>query len=84
MDTLTINYNDKHFREKFVNSLHNNRFAVINDHPIDQNLINKVYDDWSIFFKSNKKHDYLFDYEKQDGVFPFKSEKNANDSEKKI
>ena len=42
-----------------------------------------MYDDWSIFFKSNTKHDYLFDYEKQDGYFPFKSE-NANDSEKDL
>ena len=82
MDTLTINYDDKHFKEKFVESLHNTGFAVINDHPIDQSLINEVYNDWSIFFKSEKKHEYLFDYEKQDGYFPFKSE-NANDSEKK-
>ena len=82
MDTLTIDYNDPLFSKKFVNSLHHTGFAVINEHPINQNLINKVYQDWDIFFKSNEKHDYIYDYEKQDGYFPFRSE-NAYDREKK-
>ena len=57
-------------------------FAIINKHPIKQNLIDKVYLDWKLFFSSDKKHDFIFDYEKQDGYFPFKSE-NACDNKKK-
>ena len=38
--------------------------------------------DWDTFFKSDEKHKYLFDYEKQDGYFPFKSE-NAYNRKKK-
>ena len=82
MDTLTIDYNDPMFSKKFVNSLHHTGFAVINEHPVNQNLINKVYKDWDIFFKSDEKHDYIYDYEKQDGYFPFRSE-NAYDRDKK-
>tara|TARA_Y100000758_G_scaffold296028_1_gene254589 strand:+ start:562 stop:1398 length:837 start_codon:yes stop_codon:yes gene_type:complete len=82
MDTLTIDYNDPMFSKKFVDSLHHTGFAVINEHPIDQKLINKVYRDWDTFFKSERKHDYIYDYEKQDGYFPFRSE-NAYDREKK-
>ena len=82
MDTLTIDYNDPMFSKNFVNSLHHTGFAVINEHPINQNLINKVYKDWDTFFKSDKKHDYVYDYEKQDGYFPFRSE-NAYDRDKK-
>ena len=44
MNTLTIDYDDKNFKKKFVESLHQTGFAVINNHPINQSLINKVYD----------------------------------------
>ena len=74
MNILTIDYNDKYISEKFVESLHNSGFAIIKNHPIKQSLINKVYKDWSVFFNSAEKHDYLFDYQKQDGYFPFQSE----------
>ena len=84
MDTLTIDYADKNFENKFVESLHHTGFAVINEHPINQNLINKVYDDWNLFFKSDEKHDYLFEYEKQDGYFPFKSENAYNNKRKDL
>ena len=40
MNTLTIDYDDKNFEKKFVESLHNTGFAVINKHPVNQNLIN--------------------------------------------
>ena len=82
MNTLTIDYGSKNFEELFVKSLHETGFAVINQHPISQKLIDKVYHDWDVFFKSKEKHNYLFDYEKQDGYFPFKSE-NAYHSDKK-
>ena len=78
MDTLTIDYDDKNFEKKFVESLHNTGFAVINKHPIKQKLINDVYDEWKIFFESEEKHNYIFDYDKQDGYFPFKSENAYN------
>ena len=79
MNILTIDYNDKNIGEKFSESLHNSGFAVIKNHPIEQKLINKVYNDWKKFFNSNEKEKYLYDYEKQDGYFPFKSE-SAKDS----
>ena len=82
MNTLTIDYTDEKFNEKFVRSLHNTGFAIIKNHLINQDLIDKVYLDWQLFFNSDKKHDFIFDYEKQDGYFPFKSE-NAYDSKKK-
>ena len=82
MNTLTIDYNDPLFGQNFVDSLHHTGFAIITNHPISQNLINKVYLDWDLFFKSDKKHTYIYDYEKQDGYFPFRSE-NAYNREKK-
>ena len=82
MNTLTIDYKDKNFNKNFVKSLHETGFAIIKNHAISHKLIDKVYLDWDIFFKSDDKHNYLFDYEKQDGYFPFRSE-NAYNRKKK-
>tara|TARA_B100002052_G_scaffold91375_1_gene84082 strand:+ start:510 stop:1346 length:837 start_codon:yes stop_codon:yes gene_type:complete len=84
MNILTIDYNDKDLAKKFTDSLHESGFAVIKNHPISQKLINQVYNDWESFFKSNKKLDYIFDYDKQDGYFPFQSESAKGNSEKDL
>jgi isopenicillin N synthase-like dioxygenase len=70
----TIDFQSDEAPLKLAKSLRNTGFAVIHNHGIDKDLINNVYEEWSIFFKSNKKFDYLFDIEKQDGYFPMKSE----------
>ena len=75
----TVDFQSKKAPEEFVNSLVKTGFAVVKNHSIDFNLINKVYDIWDDFFKSDDKFNYLFDLEKQDGYFPMKSE-NAKDS----
>jgi len=62
----------------FTNSLKNTGFAVIKNHPIENQLVQDVYIEWDLFFKSDEKHNYHFDIEKQDGYFPFGSE-NAKD-----
>ncbi len=84
MDTLTIDYTDNSFGKDFVKSLHETGFAIIKNHNISDKLIDKVYIDWDRFFKSNEKHKYLFDYEKQDGYFPFKSENAYNRKRKDL
>ena len=71
---LTIDWKSENAKTLFVESLSTSGFAVIYNHGIDQNLISETYKDWKSFFLSNYKHNYLFDYEKQDGYFPFKSE----------
>ena len=71
---LTIDWTSQDAKTLFVESLSTSGFAVIYNHGIDQKLISSTYKDWRDFFSSKYKHDYLFDYEKQDGYFPFKSE----------
>jgi len=70
----TIDFQSDDAPAKLAKSLRNTGFAVVNNHGIDKNLINDVYEEWSSFFKSDKKNNYLFDIEKQDGYFPLKSE----------
>ena len=80
----TVDFQSKKAPEEFVNSLVKTGFAVVKNHSIDFNLINKVYDIWDDFFKSDDKFNYLFDLEKQDGYFPIKSENAKGSSLKDI
>lgn len=71
---LTIDWKSENANTQFVKSLSTSGFAVIYNHDIDIDLISKTYKDWKSFFSSDSKLNYLFDYQKQDGYFPFKSE----------
>jgi len=42
----TVDFQSKKAPEEFVNSLINTGFAVVENHSIDFNLIDKVYDIW--------------------------------------
>ena len=70
----TINFQSENASINFVRSLKNTGFAVINNHQIDYKLIDNVYREWSNFFDSDDKFNYMFDLKKQDGYFPIKSE----------
>ena len=79
-----IDFTKENAKNKFVTSLKNTGFAVLNNHQIDINLINTVYNEWANFFNSKDKYDYMFDLEKQDGYFPMKSENAKGYSVKDI
>ncbi len=80
----TVDFKSKNASSQFVESLANTGFAVVNNHNINYKLIDKVYNEWSEFFNSKTKYDYLFDLEKQDGYFPMKSENAKGYSVKDI
>ena len=71
---LTVDFLSEDAPKHFVRSLKNTGFAIVKNHPISKSLLDKVYSDWTNFFNSNKKHDYIFHKEKQDGYFPYQSE----------
>ena len=71
---LTIDYHSSEFGSELTTSLKNTGFAVIKNHPISDQLINQIYDEWKLFFNSDSKHNYLFHPVKQDGYFPYLSE----------
>ena len=80
----TISYSSKDAPQKLTNSLKNTGFAVIRDHSIDTDLIDYVYNEWSLFFDSKYKFNYKFDILKQDGYFPMKSENAVGYSTKDL
>jgi isopenicillin N synthase-like dioxygenase len=79
MEVLKVNYQGSGAAERFCESLKNTGFAVITHHPIPMDLVNRVYQQWAEFFKSEEKFQYKFDPTKQAGYFPFRTE-NAKDN----
>ncbi len=76
-----VNYKSSDAAEKFVTSLRETGFGVLENHPIDQELVNSIYANWQQFFDGEEKHQYLFDEEKQDGLFPFETSETAKGHE---
>lgn len=71
---LTIDCQASDAPQRLVRSLRDTGFAVLTNHPIPAEQIATAYRDWSDFFASADKTDYLVDPETQTGFFPFKSE----------
>ena len=71
---LTVDFLSENAPKNFVRSLKDTGFAIIKNHPISKSLLKKVYSDWTDFFNSKNKQDYLFHKKNQDGYFPYQSE----------
>lgn len=77
MSIQVVDFNDPQAEKKFTASLKDIGFAVIANHPIQQNTIDYVYQKWNEFFHGSEKHQYLFDREKHDGYIPEKLSETA-------
>ena len=85
MRVLTVDYQSPDAAKLFAKSLRETGFAVMKNHPISYDLVQKAFEIWAQFFSKDSKFDYTFDPVRpgaQDGYFPFKSE-NAKDYDKK-
>lgn len=70
MKLSVIDYRAPDSAKQFVDSLRNTGFAVLKNHPINQQLVDRIYRDWQAFFDGQDKLEYLFNPETQDGFFP--------------
>ena len=70
MKLETIDYRAADSAQQFVTSLHETGFGVLSNHPIEQALVETIYQQWYAFFNSDEKQAYLFKPETQDGFFP--------------
>ena len=84
MNVRKVNYGDINAPSEFTKSLKQTGFGVLSDHPIDKNLIDNVYKEWSNFFNSENKSRYLFNEVDQDGYFPFQTENAKGQSLKDL
>ncbi len=70
----TVDYTSNTANKQFVDSLHHTGFAVLRNHPINKELISSIYEEWKDFFNTDNKHSYTFNFDTQDGYFPYRSE----------
>ncbi|KJG09509.1 isopenicillin N synthase family oxygenase [Photobacterium kishitanii] len=70
MKLEAVDYTAENAKQLFVESLRNTGFGVLKNHPIQQKLVQNIYDNWYKFFISADKSDFYFNVETQDGFFP--------------
>ncbi len=77
MSLPIVDYTAKNAPQCFVQSLRETGFAILINHPIEQSLVNSIYQNWQLFFNSEDKHHFVFDADKQDGYFSSKISETA-------
>ncbi|MGL4895455.1 MAG: isopenicillin N synthase family dioxygenase, partial [Shewanella sp.] len=66
----TIDYRAADSAKRFVESLRETGFGVLSNHPIDKELVERIYTEWQAFFNSEAKNEFMFNRETHDGFFP--------------
>lgn len=71
-----IDFKDHQYSEKLFASLRFNRYAVLNNHPLDLGMLNSIYEEWISFFEGSNdyKQTYLYSSETDDGYVPMNLE----------
>ncbi len=70
MQVAQIDFKSNTASSDFAKSLKETGFAVIKNHPIDQDLMTSVFKEWEQFFNSDYKMNYVYNNDTQDGLFP--------------
>ncbi|MBY5922252.1 isopenicillin N synthase family dioxygenase [Ferrimonas balearica] len=70
MKLTAVDYRAPDAPSQFVESLRQTGFGVLKNHPIPQQLVESIYQDWQGFFDGDSKEQYHFNRETQDGFFP--------------
>lgn len=70
MKLVAVDYRAENAQQLFVESLRETGFGVLKNHPIRQELVSSIYQNWKVFFDGETKMDYEYDKQKQDGYFP--------------
>ncbi len=69
MNVEVVDYESPDAPHQFTRSLHETGFAVLINHPLPQQLVQSIYDEWLAFFDSDEKYAYRFSDDHQDGYF---------------
>jgi isopenicillin N synthase-like dioxygenase len=82
MNILTVDYQSQSAPKQFAHSLQETGFAILKNHPIAWDKIERVYEEWLAFFHSDAKFHYLMDTVKkeQDGYVPLTIAEKAKDA----
>lgn len=78
-----VDFNAENAAQEFVKSLHETGFGVLKNHPLQKDMLQSIYDKWAGFFADEKKFDFEYNVETQDGFFPDTVSETAKGADKK-
>ncbi|TKB51016.1 isopenicillin N synthase family oxygenase [Ferrimonas sediminicola] len=78
-----VDFRSEDAAERFVESLRNTGFGVLKNHPLSQQRVQGIYDNWLTFFGTEEKHQFAFNSEAQDGYFAAEVAESAKGSDKR-
>ncbi|MFC6440972.1 isopenicillin N synthase family oxygenase [Bowmanella sp. JS7-9] len=70
MKLVAVDYASDNAAKDFVESLHQTGFGVLKNHPIQQKMVDTIYEAAKAFFAKDEKYDYRYNVGTQDGYFP--------------
>ncbi len=70
MELVAVDYQAENAAELFTTSLRETGFGVLKNHPIQKSAVESIYNNWQAFFDSDRKQDFHFNVDTQDGFFP--------------
>ena len=70
MDVAVVDYQSPDAPKRFTDSLRNTGFAVLTNHPIQYDMVQRLQNEWLNFFRTGNKWDYLPGEGGQDGYRP--------------
>ena len=68
MNIRTIDYKSPAAGQEFARSLHDTGFAMLRNHPVPGDLLDRLYDNWRTVFASDVKYRYHFDPDSEGGA----------------
>lgn len=77
MEIQVVDFNAPDAAQQFATSLRETGFGVLQNHPINQQLIDDCYRDWEAFFSGEDKFNYEFDPKTHDGYVSYELSETA-------
>jgi isopenicillin N synthase-like dioxygenase len=81
MSIETVDFYAASAPKVFATSLRETGFAIIDNHPVDQSLIDEAYELWQTYFSYGDKEALLFNPKDHDGFVPFDLSETAKGHE---
>ncbi|MCF2949515.1 isopenicillin N synthase family oxygenase [Paraglaciecola aquimarina] len=83
MELIAVDYQAPNADKLFVESLRTTGFGVLKNHPIDQQRVRSIYQNWQAFFNSSDKENFAYSKENHDGFFSTSVSETAKGFKKK-
>ena len=75
MELVAVDYTSPTAKQDFVRSLRDTGFGVLKNHPLRQEEVQEIYDDWRQFFSEDRKNDFAVPHNGAGGFYPQSLEK---------